>query len=91
MCNTVKINVKSINKNTSTVEKKTTNKTKTKIDGVGNLRSMDQSNRKLLRLRIVYHKTTSRWAVQSQIDGSERDRKLLRLCEQKKKTSRWAV
>ena len=73
------------------LKKKTTNKTKTKIDGVGNLRSMDQSNRKLLRLRIVYHKTTSRWAVQSQIDGSERDRKLLRLCEQKKKTSRWAV
>ena len=50
-----------------------------KIDGLGNLRSMDQSDRKLLRLRIVYHKTTSRWAVKSQIDGSERDQKLL-LC-----------
>ena len=44
---------------------------------------MDQSNRKLLRLRIVYHKTTSWWAVQSQIDGSERDRKLLRVWKKK--------
>ena len=74
MCNTVKINVKSINKNASTVEKKTTKQNKTKIDGLGNLRSMDQSDRKLLRLGIVYHKTTSRWAVQSQIDGSERSK-----------------
>ena len=51
-----------------------------------------ESDRKLLRLRIVYHKTTSRWAVQSQIDGSERDRKLLRLrIIYNKKTSRWAL
>ena len=51
-----------------------------------------ERDRKLLRLRIVYHKTTSRWAVQSQIDESERDRKLLRLrIIYNKKTSRWAV
>ena len=111
VCNTVKINVKGINQNRSTVVKKKyhrnkgndpfdrvnmqpsfslakKNKTKNRwarqsqIDG-------SESDRKLLRLRIVYHKTTSRWALQSRIDGSERDRKLLRLrIIYNKKTSR---
>ena len=97
MCNTVKINVKSINKNTSTVIKKKyhRNKGSDTFDRVNMQPSFSQekketktknrwarqsqidgseSDRKLLRLRIVYHKTTSRWAVQSQIDGSCRER-----------------
>ena len=66
MCNTVKINVKSINKNTSTVVKKNHRK-----------KGNDTFDRVNMQPSFKKKTTKSRWARQSQIDGSETDRKLL--------------